>query len=430
MERMVNQNTYDDISQDFKYYEDAGDDYKEGRGTLLPLWRFRYDKARKMAVTALAWSPLYSDLFAVGHGSYDFNNQSGGGIICLHSLKNPSFPEFIFSTGCGVMCLDIHPEHPHLLAAGLYDGTVAVYNLILTERDQPVFRSTVDTGKHTDPVWQVCWQKNDMEGNINFYSVSADGRVVIWRLIKNELQWEDVVQVSLPGEMTEGVEGTRNNVISSGTCIGFNPFLEHLFLVGSESGHVYTCSKAYTKHFLNVTKNHHMAVHALRWNPFHQNVFASCGADWTVRIWDHTLSDPMFSYDLNSVVGDVAWSPFSSTVFAAVTADGKVHVFDLSVNKYESLCVQSVIQKKKTRLTHVAFNPVHPLLCVGDDRGTVLCLKLSPNLRKALREKNKTNESEKAKMEKLIQFVREPLLELQTSSGGKHPPPTPPAITT
>ena len=49
----------------------------------------------------------------------------------------------------------------------------------------------------------------------------------------------------------------------------------------------------------------------------------------------------MFSYDLNSVVGDVAWSPFASTVFAAVTADGKVHLFDLAVNKYEPLCVQS-----------------------------------------------------------------------------------------
>ena len=42
--------------------------------------------------------------------------------------------------------------------------------------------------------------------------------------------------------------------VGSGTCIGFNPFLEHLFLVGSESGHVYMCSKAYTKHFLNITK--------------------------------------------------------------------------------------------------------------------------------------------------------------------------------
>ena len=75
--------------------------------------------------------------------------------LSLNPHLSPPLPRFIFSTGCGVMCLDIHPEHPHLLAAGLYDGTVAVYNLILTERAQPVFRSTVDTGKHTDPVWQV-----------------------------------------------------------------------------------------------------------------------------------------------------------------------------------------------------------------------------------------------------------------------------------
>ena len=34
-------------------------------------------------------------------------------------------------------------------------------------------------------------------------------------------------------------------------------------------------------------------------------------------------------------------------------------------------------------------------------------------------EKNRTDESEKAKMEKLIQFVREPLLEIQNNSGNK-----------
>ena len=32
----------------------------------------------------------------------------------------------------------------------------------------------------------------------------------------------------------------------------------------------------------------------------------------------------MFSYDLNSVVGDIAWSPYAATVFSAVTAEGKV----------------------------------------------------------------------------------------------------------
>ena len=65
--------------------------------------------------------------------------------------------------------------------------------------------------------------------------------------------------------------------------------------------------------------------------------------------------DPMFSYDLNSIVGDVAWSPYSATVFAAVTTEGKVYpicvsflaylvqifVYDMSINKYEPLCVQS-----------------------------------------------------------------------------------------
>ena len=35
-------------------------------------------------------------------------------------------------------------------------------------------------------------------------------------------------------------------------------------------------------------------------------------------------SKPLFMFDLNAQVGDVAWAPYSSTVFAAVTVDGKV----------------------------------------------------------------------------------------------------------
>lgn len=73
-------------------------------------------------------------------------------------------------------------------------------------------------------------------------------------------------------------------------------------------------------------------------------------------------------FDLGSPVGDVAWAPYSSTVFAAVTADGRVHVYDLSVNKYEPLCNQLVLSKKKAKLTHLAFNPKHSILVVGDDQ--------------------------------------------------------------
>jgi len=34
LERMVNQNTYDDITQDYKFWEDASDQYRDGEGAL------------------------------------------------------------------------------------------------------------------------------------------------------------------------------------------------------------------------------------------------------------------------------------------------------------------------------------------------------------------------------------------------------------
>eukprot|EP00922_Rhytidocystis_sp_ex-Travisia-forbesii_P043395 GHVS01064727.1.p1 GENE.GHVS01064727.1~~GHVS01064727.1.p1 ORF type:complete len:172 (+),score=9.47 GHVS01064727.1:773-1288(+) len=125
---------------------------------------------------------------------------------------------------------------------------------------------------------------------------------------------------------------------------------------------------------------HTMAVYTVRWNPYHPRIFISASADWTVKIWDHTIKSPVMTFDLAQAVGDVAWAPYSSTVFAAITSDGIVHLYDLHVNRHERICDQRVV--KKARLTHICFNSQYPIVIVGDDRGGVNCLKLSPNLRK------------------------------------------------
>jgi hypothetical protein len=50
-------------------------------------------------------------------------------------------------------------------------------------------------------------------------------------------------------------------------------------------------------------------------------------------------------------------------------------VYDLNINKYEPLCEQMVAQKKKTKLTHIEFNPKDPIVIVGDDRyGVIVAL--------------------------------------------------------
>ena len=89
--------------------------------------------------------------------------KQGNGLIIFWTLKNPSFPECYFEADSGVMCLDIHPQHQHYIAAGFYDGSVAVFSTV-DRKDGPLHRCTAKNGKHTDPVWQV--RKYLVEKNI------------------------------------------------------------------------------------------------------------------------------------------------------------------------------------------------------------------------------------------------------------------------
>ncbi len=282
LERLVNQNSQDEIYQDFKYWEDASDQHREGQGSLLPLWRFSTDRTKRKQVTALSWNPRYIDLFAVGYGSYDFMRQCSG-IICCFTLKNTSFPESIFYADSAVTCLDFHPKHPSLLAVGCYDGTIMVYN-ICNASSKPIYASTVKTGKHTDPVWQVRWDQDKESKEFNFFSISTDGLIANWSMTKNGLKMDQVVQLKLVSNLKEEPDEIIAGGLAGGCCFDFNKKLDYLFLIGTEEGNIHKCSKAYSGQYLETYEGHNMPVYALRWNPFHEGVFVSCSSDWTVKV--------------------------------------------------------------------------------------------------------------------------------------------------
>lgn len=425
MERMVNHNSEADIFSDFKYFEDNS---RDSKGSFLPLWRMTYDKARDKTVTAISWNRRYPDLFVVGFGSYDFT-RPGTGLIACFSLKNTAWPEYTFSCDSGVMCLDFHPTHSALLAVGLYDGTVCVYD-VRSKSNAPLYISADPKVKHTDPVWQVFWGKDEAGKNLNFYSISSDGRVTNWIMNKNELINEKVVElklmmnpktkeVSAGGITMNGASDSKSLVplerkvasngesggmaaeldedaavagLAGGCAIDFNKTHEHLFVVGTEEGAIHSYSKAYNSQFLRSFEGHHMAVYTVRWNPFHPGVFISCSADWTIKLWEVNTSTPIMSWDLNTSVADVAWAPWSSTVFAAITNDGKLRLYDLAVNKHEPVGETRVCKQKKPSLkdkdkvnpdkpphmpTHLAFNPRDPVLSVGTNYAVLKILKLT-----------------------------------------------------
>ena len=317
MERMIVQNADEEKFDDYKYYEDTTEDPESHNyGSVLPLWRFSTEKSRRKHVTSICWNPRYQDLFAVGYGSYDFLKQNTG-LICCYTIKNPTWPEYSYTTESGVMCLDFHSKYPALLAVGCYDGTVMVYDIRLKGNNKPIYQSTVRTAKHTDPVWQVRWQSDDPSKGLSFYSISSDGRVTCWNLMKNKLEPEEVIKLKLVIDQDkELVENKKEAFLygyAGGMCFDFNKFNESLFLVGTEEGKIHLCSKAYSGQYLETYEGHYLAVYAVKWNVFHPRVFLSCSADWTIKMWDQTLARPIMTFDLGCAVGDIEWAPYSST---------------------------------------------------------------------------------------------------------------------
>ena len=80
---------------------------------------------------------------------------------------------------------------------------------------------------------------------------------------------------------------TQSFFSGCGRSFDFHRHNEHFFLVGTEGGKIHKCSKSYSSRFLGTIDAHHMAVDSVRWNPFHPDIFISCSADWTVKIWDN-----------------------------------------------------------------------------------------------------------------------------------------------
>ncbi|XP_076382491.1 dynein intermediate chain 2, ciliary [Megalopta genalis] len=413
LERMVNQNIFDDIAQDYRYWDDPSDEFKDGEGSLLPLWKFSYEKTKKHDVTNLCFNGRYYDLFAVSYGTMSFNSPITNGKVCLFSLKNPSYPEWICEIETPVMSLAFSEQHPHLLVIGAMDGSVAVYNIMLPPT-APQYRSNDVHQKHGGIVWEVCWAPDTEEGNLAFYSVSIDGKINYWILNQNDLGLTTVMTLFLDRPPIPGPDGTMITLIGCGTSLAFHPADQNVFLVGTEEGTIYKCNTAYSSVYMKTyNEAHDMPVYRIVFNKFNSNIFASCSGDWRIKIWEDNRMEPLFAFDLGVPIGDVVWAPYSSTVLACVSNDGKVTVFDLNVNKYRPICSQAVVSKKKNKLTRLAFNNKLPFIIVGDDKGTVTTLKLSPNLRIKVkptkRQLHLTHaDLEIMKLEKLLSFVREP----------------------
>ena len=121
------------------------------------------------------------------------------------------------------------------------------------------------------------WNTDETTKNLNFYSISSDGRVTNWTLMKNKLEPEEVVKLRLVVDESKGLTEGKSEAfiygLAGGMCFDFNQYEDHLFLVGTEEGKIHLCSKAYSGQYLETYQGHYLAVYAVKWNKFHPKIF-------------------------------------------------------------------------------------------------------------------------------------------------------------
>lgn len=72
----------------------------------------------------------------------------------------------------GVTALDFSLRNPNILAIGMCDGTIAMYD-IQEKTEKPSMESAANAGKHSDPVWQVKWLDRGADRDEVLISIST-----------------------------------------------------------------------------------------------------------------------------------------------------------------------------------------------------------------------------------------------------------------
>jgi len=72
--------------------------------------------------------------------------------------------------------------------------------------------------------------------------------------MKNKLEAEEVIKLKLVVDQEKELLDNKKEAftygLAGGMCFDFNPYEDHLYLVGTEEGKVHLCSKAYSGQYL------------------------------------------------------------------------------------------------------------------------------------------------------------------------------------
>ncbi|XP_068104626.1 cytoplasmic dynein 2 intermediate chain 2 isoform X2 [Hyperolius riggenbachi] len=376
--------------------------WEEPNAQVSCLHSLQYSEAaaQDLQVTSITWNSTGSVIgCSYGRlGDGDWSTEKS--YVCTWNLDrrgfNPNHPDTVLEAASSVMCLAFHPSRPSIIAGGLFNGEVLVWDTSRVD-DPLIGRTGLLTDSHTDAVYQVVWPQDQPlhAHKLQVLSVSSDGKILVWQMEKEgQLVLIDgfaLVTQQIPSNTKINKHGRGDTAVGV-TCLSFSHFDPSLFIVGCEGGYLLKCSSAAkTAALTNMASSiplkapaqftfspHGGPVYSVDYSPFHRNVFLSAGTDGHAHLYTTLQSKPLLSLQLSQkYLFSIRWSPVRPLVFAAASGEGDLLLFDLGKSSQKpSLSIKQTDNGKPAYC--VEFNSVQTrLLAAGDGNGTVKIWQLS-----------------------------------------------------
>ncbi|XP_005992148.1 WD repeat-containing protein 34 [Latimeria chalumnae] len=369
--------------------------------TVSCLHTLQYPEAQSqhLHVTNVSWNATGS-VIACAYGRLDDGDWSTeNSFVCTWNLDrrglNPKRPDMVLDAPSAVMCLAFHPTQPCLIAGGLYNGEVLLWDTSRTD-DPLTHRTGLSEDTPTEPVYQICWIQDPSRYQI--LSASTDGKVLIW-------QTKEESRLALQGGYALVAQQMPHNIkLRKGrgdtpigvTALSFSRFDPDLFITGVEGGYLLKCSAgtgmlAMTnaaassvplKAPAQFTFSPHCGpVYAVDCSPFHRHLFVSAGTDGHVRLYSMLQAHPLLSVQLSKTyLFSICWSPRRPLVFAVATGEGKVLICDLGQGSVRPAATMEQ-SADQSPVYCLEFNQQQAhLLAAGNADGTVKIWQLNTEL--------------------------------------------------